>query len=337
MSVASIRALIYAVVNNVADAGQVYDHFRWSNDVTSLYDLYKTTIDSTAQLRGWALKWLGMDQVQESLGRDDKDIQRLYHWRLDGWLGLDDSADTEVTFDNLVEAVCESLDGSTSINNADVCLYREPTDCAVDEVIFAGNVCHHAAILFDIAEDAGEGRYIIHDTFTGTEALSAHSPDVNRRGNAWAGSGTLGGGGYVTPSGVNVIDVEESDLTIQMTHATAGVRGRTLGLICRYVDADNYWFIRTVLDASGDGTFDIIKRESASESTAATTALSSVGTAASGFIWRAVLNGSTITANFYDSDGTTSLARLVYSSATFQQTETEHLVDTRAEYTTEGE
>jgi hypothetical protein len=77
MTVASIRALIYAVVNNVADAGQVYDYFRYARDLSGLYDLYKTTIDSTVQLRGWALKFLGFDQVQESLGRDDKDIIRL--------------------------------------------------------------------------------------------------------------------------------------------------------------------------------------------------------------------------------------------------------------------
>lgn len=319
MSVASIRALIYAVVNNVTDVGQVYDRFRWSNDVTSLYNLYKTTIDSTDQLRGWALKWIGWEQVQESLGRDDKDTIRLYHWRLDGWLGIDDSAATETTFDNLVEAVCESLDGSTSLNTESVCEYREPTDCTVDEVLFAGNLCHHATILFDIAEDAGKGRYILRDTFTGSGTMEGHAPDLNRKGNDWActswGGTSLSGGLLLVSSSTPInIDIEETDCTLELTHG-ASVNDDQRRIIIRYSDDDNYMYV--LLDDYNEA-LKIYERNASNETERATASITGV---ANDDLLRVVVSGTSIVAEVITT-ADAIVGRCRYDSATFNQTET---------------
>lgn len=321
MSVSSIRALIYAVVNNVADVGLVYDYFRWSKDRTTLYDLYKTTVDSVAQLRGGGLTFLGYDQEQRSIGRNDKNIVRLYHWRFDYYMGLDDSAATEKTFSNEVEAICESLDGSTSLNTASVCLYREPTDCVVDEVLFAGNLCHHAAITFDIAEDAGKGRYLFYDTFTDDDSttLPNHTPDVDRKGNGWTGSATISGNMAIFNS-LSYADVEESDCTVEVAYGFGNIQNRTAKIILRYTGANDYDFVQTDLNVSGTGTFDFVERVSGVETTRATTAVTTK--TGNGYVYRVVLNGASVACEFLDTDGETVLYRIVYGSATSNQSGT---------------
>lgn len=320
MSVSSIRALIYAVVNNVADAGSVYDYFRYANDLSGLYDLYKTTVNSTDQLRGWALKFGGFEQVDEATGRDDKDILRLYHWQIDGWLGMDDSAATEKTFDDLTEAVCESLDGSTTLNTSSVCLYRDPTDCAVDHVLFAGNLCHHATILFDIMENEAEGRYLFHDTFTGTGDLSSHTPDIDRKGNGWTGTDLAtntslsGGAAQVLQTKPAVVDIEETDCTLELLHITS-VNDDHRRIVIRYSDDDNYMY--ATIDETNEN-LDIIEREATSETTRATVAIAGVANVDT---LRVVVSGTSIVASVVTATDSI-LGRCRYDSATFNQTET---------------
>jgi hypothetical protein len=203
-----------------------------------------------------------------------------------------------------------------------VCLYRDPTDVVVDLVIFAGNLCHHAAITFDIAENKAEGGLLFHDSFTDTEGtlLSAHTPDLNRKGNSWDAHATTeisGNALYLQGSANAVVDVEESDLTIETVWKSHGSR-IDLGICARETDVDNCWLI--VVDTLTNDKFYIIERNGASNTTRASIDISF--NANDDLTFKAVLNGSTIKA--YIQDESSNAYALIYSSATFQQTATAH-------------
>jgi hypothetical protein len=50
--------------------------------------------------------------------------------------------------------VCTALDDDSTLNAAAMSVWREPTQLAINEVLFAGTLCHHATINLQVVEYA---------------------------------------------------------------------------------------------------------------------------------------------------------------------------------------
>lgn len=151
MSEAAIRARIKVTLDTVSNKGLTHNRLRWAADESAFLDLFKTTIGSTVQIRGWMITWRGFAQTEPHLGRGANQI-RVHTFELDGYLGLDDSASTEIAFAALAEAVANALDADGTLNARGLSLYREPTQIVMDERMFYGHLCHHALITLSVAE-----------------------------------------------------------------------------------------------------------------------------------------------------------------------------------------
>ena len=151
MSQATIRARIKVVLDTVANKGATHDYLRWAVKQVDFETLFKATVGGTDQVRGWEIAYRGFTQEEPHLGRS-ADQYRAHRFQLDGYLALDDSAETEKTFAALAEAVCNALDADATLNDASLSLYRTPTQLAIDERLFAGVLCHHAQVDLEVVE-----------------------------------------------------------------------------------------------------------------------------------------------------------------------------------------
>ena len=55
MPEAAIRTQIYTILGGVTNIGQVYDYERWAADWVTFINLFKTTIGTVDQIRGWEI------------------------------------------------------------------------------------------------------------------------------------------------------------------------------------------------------------------------------------------------------------------------------------------
>jgi hypothetical protein len=147
LSVAAIRTAIYSAVNGVTGIGQVYDYERWTNDWEAFLNLFKTTISSTTQIRGWEVAYRGFAN-QPPMDFSGQHI-RAQRFDVMGYMGLDDSAETEKTFSNLAEDVADAIDAITKSG------YYYIADVGINEHeprMFGGVLCHYARLAVVVEE-----------------------------------------------------------------------------------------------------------------------------------------------------------------------------------------
>lgn len=149
VTLAQIREAIRARVAAVADIGKVNDYERYADQMSALKTLYVAAISGADQLRGWHIRRVRKVETYIDLDR----WVVLNHWQIRGFMALDDSAGSEKTFDNLVEAVCDTFDTTPILvaepNYAEVILDEEAAGVQVPEsgpVMFAGVLCHSARL-----------------------------------------------------------------------------------------------------------------------------------------------------------------------------------------------
>ena len=149
MSEATIRTAIYNAVSGVTDIGLVYDYERHSNDWGDFLDFFKTTIGSTAQIRGWMIGYRGIPESSGGRFTTPSRIARTHRFNILGVMGIDDSAASEKTFAALAEDVCDALD-----SNATIHAYAgvTPATLVYDPRPFAGVMVHGALIVLDVTE-----------------------------------------------------------------------------------------------------------------------------------------------------------------------------------------
>jgi len=148
-TLAQIREAIRARVAGIANIGKVNDYERYATHMSDLKTLYVATIAGADQLRGWHIR-------RVSKRESYIDLQRwviVNNWLIRGFMALDDSAGSEKTFDDLVEAVCDIFDTTPTLiadpNYAEVVLDEESGGVQVPEsgpVMFAGVLCHAARL-----------------------------------------------------------------------------------------------------------------------------------------------------------------------------------------------
>jgi len=148
-TLADIREAIRVRVAAISNIGKVNDYERYTTQMSELKTLYVATIAGADQLRGWHIR--RTSRVETYI-----DLERwvvVNNWQIRGFMALDDSAGSEKTFDNLVEAVCDAFDTTPTLiadpNYAEVILDEARGGVQVPEsgpVMFAGVLCHAARL-----------------------------------------------------------------------------------------------------------------------------------------------------------------------------------------------
>ena len=153
MSESTIRAAIYALVNAVTDAGQVYDYDRWTSDWAGFIDLFKGSISGRAQIRGWEVGYEGftVERMQFRDSTDKGGELRAHRFIINGYMGQDDGNASEKTFSALAESVCNALDNAETIR-APTFYYAPEASLSVDRLMFGSVLCHHALIVQEVQE-----------------------------------------------------------------------------------------------------------------------------------------------------------------------------------------
>ena len=150
MSEASIRTAIFNAVNGVSNIGKVYDYERWASEWNDFLDLFKTTIGSTTQIRGWEIGYRGFAPDEEAEVLAGAWV-RNHQFQIVGYLGLDDSAATEKTMSALAETVADTVEADSTLDglsydNIEIALLFEPRT-------FGGVLCHYAELTVLIGEE----------------------------------------------------------------------------------------------------------------------------------------------------------------------------------------
>lgn len=149
MSEAAIRTAIYNAVAGVSNVGTTHSYERWASTWDAFLDLFKTTISSTDQIRGWEVGYRGFVPNTEARVLSGSFI-RTHQFVVMGYLGVDDSATTEKTMSALAEAVANAIEADTTLDalaydNVETALLFEPR-------MFGSVLCHYAEITVTIGE-----------------------------------------------------------------------------------------------------------------------------------------------------------------------------------------
>ena len=149
MSEATIRTAIYNAVAGVTDAGNVYDYERHTTDWSDFLDLFKTTIGTTDQIRGWMVGYRGIAGAEGGRFSGARRISRTHRFQILGIMGIDGSEASEKTFAALAEDVCDALDSDATVNGF---MFTAPATLGFDPSPFAGILVHAAAITIEVTE-----------------------------------------------------------------------------------------------------------------------------------------------------------------------------------------
>lgn len=158
---ATIRAALKTRLEAVTNIGRVHDYERWAPDWTDYLDLFKTTISSTAQIRGWTISCGGIGNRQVAYQFHRKE----YEFVIRGYLGLDDSAATEKTAIALAVAVIEELEKYVKLNaTLEVGTYSDagwPRVETFETRMYGSVLCHYVEIRLTVW-DKGSVSYQDH-------------------------------------------------------------------------------------------------------------------------------------------------------------------------------
>src|SRR4030065_1596984 len=111
MSEATIRQQIYTILSAVSNIGRVYDYERWTSDWGRYIELFKTTVNGAAQVRGWELG-------RKAPITEDETSVKKHTYFLRGVMGVQDAGATEKEFNTLIETVSNTFRNNKELNGA---------------------------------------------------------------------------------------------------------------------------------------------------------------------------------------------------------------------------
>lgn len=144
MSLATQRSAILSILQGVTDIGVVHDYERWLNDWNRYLETFSTTIGGIKRIQGWTI-------TRESTGETpfvQSQNQRGHIWVIRGYRGLDDTAGSETSFQDLCESVCSELRRRPTLNGTAERDSGPPQVRVVEHRLFGGVTCHHVEITF---------------------------------------------------------------------------------------------------------------------------------------------------------------------------------------------
>lgn len=146
MSLALIRAQIKVILLTVSGITIVHDYHRWTNRPEQFLTLYKDTND---KINAWSFARRGSLEIRETTGPR---YVKIYDIGFAGYYGLDDSARTGVTFQDLIELISEKFRINSTLNGT-----AQKHDLIqvelVAEMIFGEKLVHYAELGLAVYEE----------------------------------------------------------------------------------------------------------------------------------------------------------------------------------------
>ncbi len=175
MAVSSYRQIGEAIAAEVAaipEAGRVHAYQRWAADLGRYLDLFRWEApDGQDQIRGWVLT---RERAREELGSIRSQLpggflpaglnRRVHTFLLFGIMGVEDGAGSELTFQDLIEAVCDRFrdEGALRLRGAggapkvpSLERLAPPQVDAIELRTFGSVLCHTAEIRIQAIERIG--------------------------------------------------------------------------------------------------------------------------------------------------------------------------------------
>lgn len=141
------RAALFAILQAVPNIGVVHAYERMAADLSKLKQLYFSAAHQ--QIRGWFIRRV---RVRET-GILIPTYLEVVEWQIRGFMALDDSAQSELVMDTLIEAVRDRLRDNDKLNGTvlKLGLLGAKTDRGLQledfgPYMFGGVLCHGAKL-----------------------------------------------------------------------------------------------------------------------------------------------------------------------------------------------
>lgn len=152
---ASIVSQIKTILETVSNVGNVHAYQRLVKDTPAFNTAFQHA--ATASYRFWEIHRISSQEAY-LVGGSTGVTTRTHVIQLDGFMGVDDSANSESTFQTLVESVCDVFRGNTTLNHLAASATASLLEAAlvqvarVDHVKFGDRLLHHAEVQLTVRE-----------------------------------------------------------------------------------------------------------------------------------------------------------------------------------------
>jgi hypothetical protein len=152
MSESTIRTAIYYAINDVANVGVVHSYERHSTSWDEFLNLFKTKIGNQEQVRGWMIGYRGILEATQLTFNStvNPGTQRVHRFRIMGFMAINDANESEKTFADIAEDICDALDADSTLHSAGI--HATPAAMSFDPRPFADVLIHAAIINIDVTE-----------------------------------------------------------------------------------------------------------------------------------------------------------------------------------------
>lgn len=142
MSLAAQRAALQAMLEGIADIGVVHGYERWAVSEQRFRELF---LDGARnRICGWTITREATPEAYYTSGQSER--QHVHVLR--GVRSLDDGAQSETEFQDLLEAICAALRNDPTLAGTAEGDSGPPQVRIVEPRLFHGTLCHYAEITF---------------------------------------------------------------------------------------------------------------------------------------------------------------------------------------------
>ena len=140
-SVLEMRSRLQLTLEGIEPpVGRVHPYSRYTAETQQLKSLFQ---DADGAFRGWTITCEASPESAET----NSQTERGYRWVIRGYLGWQDSLESEVTFQQLAESVCDALRADIDLGGLSARDCDPPAVRLFDPRMFAGVLCHYCEIV----------------------------------------------------------------------------------------------------------------------------------------------------------------------------------------------
>jgi hypothetical protein len=145
MALATILAEVRTILLTVSGISPlVYTRERWAAQASTVRSLYATN----GRLHAWTITRQASTETRLATGHEN---ERRHTLMLRGYYALDDAADSETTFQTLIEAICTAFRTLPNLNST--VATSEPLQVElVEPRMFCEVLCHYAELRLETLE-----------------------------------------------------------------------------------------------------------------------------------------------------------------------------------------
>lgn len=139
-------------LDTVSGVGVTHAYQRYADKDAAFLDMFKTTISTVDQIRGWVVTMDENNPIQvDRFGLST--IKRTYNFLVWGVLGFSDANNTESTFFSLAESVMDALEGRLDFGVSGVYMVLPVAMTRYQVRTFGTRLCHYGELVVPVLFD----------------------------------------------------------------------------------------------------------------------------------------------------------------------------------------